>query len=186
MFCPKCGAANDDAFVFCAKCGQHLQNPVAAPPPAVPAPPVPAQVSYAGFWKRLGAYLIDSLIVGIVAGIIGAIIIAATGSDVEEDSGYTAVDGFIQVIAFFGGWIYYALMESSPKKATLGKMALGIVVTDYEGKQISFGKATGRYFGKLISAIILLIGFLMAGWTEKKQALHDMMAGTLVVNEKKG
>ncbi len=184
MFCPKCGATNEDAAVFCGKCGHNIHTAV-APQPAAPAPPVPAQVSYAGFWKRLGAYLIDSLIVGIVAGIIGAIIIAATGSDVEEDNGYTAVDGTIQVIAFFGGWLYYAFMESSPRKATLGKMALGIVVTDYEGKGISFGKATGRYFGKIISTIILLIGYLMVGWTAKKQGLHDMMAGTLVVNEKK-
>jgi uncharacterized RDD family membrane protein YckC len=72
-------------------------------------------------------------------------------------------------------------LESSSMQATLGKMALGLKVTDLNGKQISFGKATGRYFAKIISAIILLIGFIMVAFTEKKQGLHDMIAGTLVV-----
>ncbi|MBM4406123.1 MAG: RDD family protein [Chloroflexi bacterium] len=115
----------------------------------------------------------------------GDIIVAATGNDVEDDGGFTKLDAVARLIAFFGGWLYYALMESSPRKATLGKMALGIAVTDYDGKQITFAKATGRYFGKLISVVILLIGYLMVAWTEKKQGLHDIMAGTLVVNEKK-
>lgn len=78
-------------------------------------------------------------------------------------------------------WLYYALSESSPKQATLGKQALGIVVTDLNGKRISFGKATGRYFGKYLSTITLFIGYLMAAFTDKNQALHDIMAGTLVV-----
>ena len=77
-------------------------------------------------------------------------------------------------------------MESSPKQATLGKMALSIVVTDLEGKRISFGKATGRYWGKIISGLILCIGYFMAGFTEKKQAFHDMMAGCLVVAKSQG
>ncbi len=74
-------------------------------------------------------------------------------------------------------------MESSPQQATLGKMALGLKVTDLRGEPISFGKATGRYFGKFVSELILYVGFMMAGWTEKKQALHDIMAGTLVVKK---
>ena len=80
-------------------------------------------------------------------------------------------------------WLYYALLESSSWQATLGKKALGLEVTDLEGRRISFGRASGRFFGKIISAIILYIGFLMAGFTEKKQALHDMMAGTLVIRK---
>jgi uncharacterized RDD family membrane protein YckC len=81
------------------------------------------------------------------------------------------------------GWLYYALMESSVNQATLGKMALGIKVTDLDGNRISFGRATGRYFGKIVSGMILYIGFIMAGFTEKKQALHDIMASCLVVNK---
>ena len=77
-------------------------------------------------------------------------------------------------------WIYEAVMESSSKQATLGKMALGLKVTDLEGRRISFARATGRHFAKLLSGMILLVGYIMAGFTERKQALHDMIAGTLV------
>jgi len=80
-------------------------------------------------------------------------------------------------------WLYYALLESSAWQATLGKKALGLEVTDLEGRRISFGRATGRFFAKMISALILWIGFIMAGFTEKKQALHDMIAGTLVIRK---
>ena len=80
-------------------------------------------------------------------------------------------------------WLYFALMESSQSQATIGKMALSIKVTNLEGNKISFGQATGRYLGKYISYLILMFGFFMAGWTEKKQALHDIMANTLVVKK---
>ena len=83
--------------------------------------------------------------------------------------------------AILCGWLYFALMESSANQATLGKMAIGIKVTDMSGRRIGFGQATGRYFGKILSSMILLIGYIMAAFTEKKQALHDMLAGCLVV-----
>jgi uncharacterized RDD family membrane protein YckC len=74
-------------------------------------------------------------------------------------------------------------MECSDNQATLGKMAIGIIVTDLNGNKISFGRATGRYFGKIISSVILLIGFFMAAFTEKKQAFHDIITGCLVVKK---
>jgi uncharacterized RDD family membrane protein YckC len=77
--------------------------------------------------------------------------------------------------------LYAALMESSSKQATLGKMALGVRVTDLDGNRIGFGKATGRHFAKILSALILGIGFLMVAFTQRKQGLHDMLAGTLVM-----
>jgi uncharacterized RDD family membrane protein YckC len=77
-------------------------------------------------------------------------------------------------------WIYEAAMESSSKQATLGKMVFGMRVTDLAGNRISFARATGRHFAKYISAMILLVGYIMAGFTQNKQALHDMIAGTLV------
>ena len=87
------------------------------------------------------------------------------------------------VIITVASWLYFALMESSNKQATVGKMALSIKVTDINGNRLTFGRATGRYFGKILSGMILYIGFIMAGFTEKKQALHDMIAGCLVVNK---
>jgi uncharacterized RDD family membrane protein YckC len=79
------------------------------------------------------------------------------------------------------GWLYYALMEGSPKQATLGKMALGIVVTDVQGRRVSFARATARHSGKWISSLIPCIGFLIVAFAEKKQGLHDIMADCLVV-----
>jgi hypothetical protein len=80
-------------------------------------------------------------------------------------------------------WLYFALMESSANQATFGKMALGIKVTDLQGNSISFGKASGRYFAKLVSACTLGVGYVMAGFTKRRQALHDMMVGCLVTNK---
>ena len=79
------------------------------------------------------------------------------------------------------GWLYFALMESSKNQGTLGKMALSIKVTDGEGNPISFARASGRYFGKIISSMIMMIEYILAGLTEKKQALHDILAGCLVI-----
>lgn len=152
-------------------------------------------VSYAGFWKRFAAYLIDALILSaayfvLLVPFLGLLGLGAVSAEVTE-SEEVALGFFIAAMSAYlfailaitiAGWLYFALMESSSKGATLGKMALGIKVTDLNGNKISFGRATGRYFGKIVSGMILYIGFIMAGFTEKKQALHDMMAGCLVVN----
>ena len=82
-------------------------------------------------------------------------------------------------------WLYAALMESSARQATLGKMMIGVVVTDTEGNRLSFGRASARYFAKFVSVITLMIGFIMAAFTKRKQALHDIMAGTLVIRKSK-
>lgn len=126
---------------------------------------------YAGFWLRVAAYLIDSIIIGIpmylIYGTIG-------GSFLEPNA-------LSQVIGGVLGVFYFIYLESSEKQATFGKQAVGIIVTDMDGNRITGGQAAGRYFGKIISGLILLIGFMMAGFTDKKQALHDIMANTLVV-----
>jgi uncharacterized RDD family membrane protein YckC len=80
-------------------------------------------------------------------------------------------------------WLYFTIFESSSLQATPGKMALGIIVTDLSGNRISFARANGRYWGKILSGLTLGIGYIMAGFTRKKQALHDIMAGTLVVKK---
>ena len=125
---------------------------------------------FAGFWMRFAAALIDGIILCIAGAITGGLAGIIVGAMVGRT-------GFGILI----GWLYYALMESSETQATLGKMAMGIKVTDLNGGRISFGRATGRHFGKIVSVIILFIGFIMAGWTQKKQALHDIMAECLVV-----
>ncbi|HYZ19077.1 MAG TPA: RDD family protein [Gaiellaceae bacterium] len=135
---------------------------------------------YAGFWRRLGALLIDALVGGAAGFVVGFVIgfaIAISGGD-DLSEGWSAAINILSVV----GWIlYFAIMESSSHQATVGKIALGIQVTDLAGNRLSFGRALGRNLAKLISTIILYIGFIIAAFTERKQALHDMIAGTLVV-----
>lgn len=134
---------------------------------------------YADFGKRFLAALLDGVIVTIISfliGIVVGIVLSVINSDVLASLG--------NLVGIVIGWLYYAKQESSPKQATIGKDALGIVVTDLEGKRISFTKATVRHFSKILSGLILLIGYIMAAFTEKKQGLHDMIAGTLVVNKR--
>jgi uncharacterized RDD family membrane protein YckC len=149
-------------------------------------------MKYAGFWRRFVAILIDSILFNIVFGVIGGALgvldVEMAGTVGTNTSTYThqadasdAAQGVFFLVYLAVQWLYFALLESSAKQGTLGKMALGIRVTDLDGNRISFGRATGRYFAKFISAIILYIGFIMAAFTAKKQALHDIIASTLVV-----
>lgn len=138
-------------------------------------------MTYAGFWKRFAAMLIDWIIIMMAVSLIGFVFGLTMFVGGMHNPHVAEVPGNMLGLALM--WLYYSVMESSPLQGTLGKMALGIKVTDLQGERVGFGKATGRFFGKIISCIILFIGFLMAAFTEKKQALHDMMAGCLVVNK---
>lgn len=141
--------------------------------------------SYAGFWKRFAAFIIDMFILSIGNFFIGFIF----GIPYDVLTGKAEFAGFVDdyilhfILSILFVWIYQAVMESSIKQATIGKMALGIIVTDLSGKRVSFGKASGRYFGQILSGFILGIGFLMITFTARKQGLHDKMAGCLVVNK---
>jgi uncharacterized RDD family membrane protein YckC len=191
MYCQKCGAQNDDQAAFCDKCGTALQKTSPATPTAAAA--FPAAVQYAGFWKRLAATLIDGLILGALQTVIQVILMGIgviTVSDAQATPGTEEYGRYMSIVLILSGVmfvvqiLYFAIMESSSRQATLGKMVLGIVVTDTDGKRISLGRAVGRNLGKIISTIILLIGYIMIAFTEKKQGLHDMMANCLVVVKK--
>lgn len=133
---------------------------------------------YAGFWRRFGASFIDLSVINTAIAII--ILIFNIALDPEEYNDYIIIV-FNYSTLLVAGWLYYALLESSSRAATLGKMAVGIIVTDSEGGRISFGRATKRYFAKIISTMILFIGFLMIAYKKKNQGLHDRIAGTLVI-----
>jgi uncharacterized RDD family membrane protein YckC len=128
---------------------------------------------YAGFWLRLLAYLIDYTIVELLVGAVSWLF--ASGANTVGDLWASGLLGMLV------GLFYWAGLESSRWQATLGKRAVGIRVTDLDGRRISFPRALGRTLAKLLSTLIFMIGYLMAGWTERKQALHDLIAGTLVV-----
>ena len=155
---------------------------------------------YAGFWKRALAFFIDSLVLSIPMTIVYALILVPLGmafarvvSNNPEPSHdiimslmirYFFSMGLIWLLTIVGGWLYFTLMESSKHQATLGKKALGIKVTGAQGERISFARATGRFFGKMISGMTLYFGFYMAGFTQKRQALHDLLANTFVIDKK--
>lgn len=200
MFCSRCGARVAEDGQFCPHCG----NPTgaAAAPPLTPAPEmvgayaaVPQQVfpampvAYAGFWLRFVAYLIDAFILCLVAAPFfllfgGAALLQGIAAGRSPDEFLAAMMGAVlgfEFAALGGVWLYYALFECSTWQGTPGKKILGLYVTDGRGRRISFGRATGRYFAKMISGMTFLIGYIMAGFTARKQALHDMIADTLVL-----
>ena len=139
---------------------------------AVQAMPVTASIAayashpYGGFWIRVLAWIIDAAIVGLVFPVA---FLAGSG-----------VHGVGYGVGLFAGWLYEALLLSSAWQATIGKMVLGLRVTDVQGQPIDFGRATVRHFAKYLSTLMLGIGYLMVAFTAKKQGLHDLIAGTLV------
>jgi uncharacterized RDD family membrane protein YckC len=151
----------------------------APPPPAWQERPATTAISgYGGFWVRVVAYLIDSIAILVISVLVGGVYGFMVGFTGGTEA--MAVSGGY-VIGFVVTWLYFALMESSERGATFGKRALGLRVVTDQGQRLTFGHATGRFFAKLVSALILGIGFLMVAFTERKRGLHDMMAGTLVV-----
>lgn len=147
-------------------------------------------VAYGGFWRRFGALIIDSIILAIPTGFaieaLGLQIpLLPTGGRASmtpaEAQAFIEAMQPIWLVSFAIQWTYFTLMECSPWQGTIGKKTFGMVVTDEAGNRISYLRANGRFFGKIISGVILLIGYMMAGWTQRKQALHDMLAGCLVV-----
>ena len=150
------------------------------PPPVWDARPAgTGQVAYGGFWIRLVAYIIDAILISLVFTVVGAVIgVSIWNPNVEH------YDPTLNIASLVVGWLYFALMESSERGATVGKMAMGLRVVTSDGQRLSFLNATGRYFAKIISAIILCIGFIMIGFTDRKRGLHDMIAGTLVIKNR--
>ncbi len=160
---------------------------------------------YAGFWKRFAALLLDSIFLTLFMPVwfIPYVLLFFPMQILENNSqGYEFVSQnlnnqfndpllvvkmtyFISGLYFINiliGWIYSTVMESMPKQGTLGKLIVGIKVTDKLGRRISFARATGRYFAKFFSAAFLMIGYIMAAFTAKKQAFHDIVAETLILD----
>lgn len=146
---------------------------------------------YAGFWWRFLAYIIDGVLFSVVIFVIMipfAPDVATTttmgpdGQMVMNTGPATFATG-INLVQVLIGWLYFTVLESSEWQGTIGKKLLGLRVTDMDGNRISFARANGRYWSKIISAIILCIGFIMIAFTEKKQGLHDMIAKTLVLKK---
>lgn len=176
------------------------------PPPITPVQSSPATTASlddnAGFWKRVAAYFIDSVMLYIPSALIEKMMGGDAAQATLEQAQLSASDdaqamlaalsqyyttmmpAFLIITAII--WLYFAICESSAWQATVGKLALRIRVTDMQGERISFLRAFGRYPAKYLSALILGVGFLMVGWTQRKQGLHDLIANTLVLNGRAG
>ena len=211
MYCSKCGSVIAETVIVCPVCGQPQGTGFAQPTPPLlqpTGPPVvtphwqPAPVvAYAGFWLRFVAWLLDGLILGVPTAIIILIIVLSTGfgtflhnlpnapnppnpDEVANalGAGFILAIIMVSLLAVIGKWLYFAGFESSSWQATPGKKVLNLAVTDLTGARVSFGRATGRFFAKIVTNLIPLgIGYILAGITERKQALHDMIASTLVL-----
>jgi len=208
MTCSSCGYDNPARSLFCLRCGSPTpaaqrgadeDSAAAAAPPSGPAgtaatppggpPPQPALQgrpaakpahAYAGFWVRFFAALIDGIIIGIAMMAVLIPLMLIVGLSGSPESLELVSTLFNYLVAMPAVWLYEALMTSSSKQATVGKIALGLRVTDLHGNRISFGRASGRHFSKYVSQLLLFVGFLIQPFTPKRQALHDIMAGTLV------
>ncbi|GIW92748.1 MAG: RDD family protein [Pirellulaceae bacterium] len=160
-------------------------NPYQAP--TAPVAGVVDHVRYAGFWLRFVAAILDGLILyaaSLPLIMLRWLVIGEDGeADLYVDPSKAWIDLSFNCVSIVIYWLYFALLESSAWQATLGKRALGLVVTDLDGNRISFARATGRHFAKILSGC-LLIGYLMAAFTERKQALHDIVAGCLVIKKR--
>jgi uncharacterized RDD family membrane protein YckC len=177
MFCNRCGVPSADDAQFCQYCGASL---------GVRSGPLVAASHYGGFWIRVLAALVDALLllaaalpVRLLLG--SAVTVLGMNTQMPLHEMLLLRRGVRIAVGIAIAWAYKAGMESSRYQGTLGKMAMRLKVTDMAGNRISLSHATGRYFAKYLSMLSLGIGYLMAGFDEQKQGLHDRIAGTLVL-----
>ena len=179
ILCSSCRAPIPSTSEVCPACGQSLRR-IETPPPRVERSPAPAPASfsapeftpglradgsraYGGFGRRLGAFVVDYVVVGVPLFLI------------------IRTFGVWGLLALLVTWLYDPIMESSRSQATVGKIVFGLIVTDTSFRRISFGRAVGRHFSKGLSAVLLYLGYLMAAFTPQNRALHDYIAGTVVL-----
>ena len=198
-FCTSCGNPMSRTTTALSPAGLQpaASSPASVSPYLSPSGlPASSSFSYAGFWIRFLAYFIDSLILSTVTIFLLIPLIFLTGSAAKLE-GFSqnhgepdpaVVGALVLLFVLFIGiaivlqWLYHAYLESGEKQGTWGKQILGLYVTDLLGNRISFGRASGRFFAKIVSGMIpLAIGYIMAAFTERKQALHDMIASCLVL-----
>lgn len=158
---------------------------VASAPPTAAAPYSP----YGGFWIRVAAYLLDNIIISAVTTplvlifLLPSIIKISHAAETNQEPPLELFGAIFLVVPLIvaGQWLYEALLTSSSWQGTVGKRVLRLKVTDMAGNRISFGRATGRFFSKIVSRMLMYVGYIMVAFSERKQGLHDMIAGTLVM-----
>lgn len=183
MFCSQCGVSNVQQAKFCSSCGAPL---ALAAESAIRQAAISTETpKFAGFWLRTLALIIDGVLCQIAAFILAFPLGFALGVSMAGTSPMSEIEAVAGGLGFVLGiliqWLWFTVPESSRWQATVGKKLLGLKVTDEAGERIGFGRANGRYWSKILSALLLCIGFIMVAFTGKKQGLHDKIASTLVV-----
>jgi uncharacterized RDD family membrane protein YckC len=201
MFCPKCGKETDASGKFCQWCGADIESVAArAPPATIPEDDDGPEIGVsAGLGRRFVACIVDIVLIlvfgciaasvlGLFRGLQNAYFYFVQRIPVEELTIEGTTGALVaSILAAYGllfvvvPWIYFAGFESSRSQATPGKVLMGLVVTDMEGQKPTFARTSLRFFAKYLSALIIFIGFLMIGFTKKRQGLHDRIAGCLVL-----
>lgn len=136
----------------------------------------PADLEYAGFGWRFLAFVIDAIVLAVCGSILGIVI----GNGLNPLFIDYRRQGLLGVVL---QWLYFAGLESSSMRGSLGKRACGLIVVDMEGRRLTFLRATARYFSKILSALVLFVGYLMIAFTERRQGLHDLIASTVVLKD---
>lgn len=177
--CEHCGAEVAVHDTYCRRCGARIRaDAPAGALELVTATPGWIGPIYAGLWRRWAALLIDSILlylIGIlIGGFLGLFMAFSRATPVQA----AWIGGVLGVLV---GAIYEIAFLASSFQATVGKAALRIKVTDEEGMRLTVARSTGRYIAKFLNFWTLGVGFVMAGFTRRRQALHDKLAGTLVV-----
>jgi uncharacterized RDD family membrane protein YckC len=186
MMCATCYSRLPSGALYCHVCGASIRRET------------PRSLN-AGFWRRVVAAIIDLMFIGSPVFLVFDRVMPPQSKEEEEatsrlfqnrlppeervrvQSRFTARAVYFAEVVFFLCLPYYVLCESSQWQGTLGKRLLGLRVTDLSGRRIRWGRALGRYVSRVLSALPFQFGFCMAGFTGRKQALHDLIAGTLVV-----
>jgi uncharacterized RDD family membrane protein YckC len=199
MFCLKCGKETDASGKFCQWCGADIAS-IPANPVVTPEEEEGPDIGvYAGLGRRFVAFIVDFIIIllfdlvamtvlGLTRGIQNSYFYFVQHIPVEQLTTEGTMGAMLgSVLAAYGmvliviPWLYFAGFESSRSQATPGKLLMHIVVTDMTGNKPTFARVTLRHFAKFVSALVILIGFLMIGLTQKRQGLHDKIAGCLVL-----
>lgn len=147
----------------------------------------PTRLMLAGFWRRAVAYLLDTIIISLAFGFVAALYPSVFLKFPDAVPSLTSLPQLTPAgwaITITATWVYYSLFEASVWHATLGKRVMGLYVADMSGRPLSFGRAAARNGAKLISSLTFLVGYLVAGFTEKKQALHDLLTSCLVLRRR--
>jgi uncharacterized RDD family membrane protein YckC len=181
-YCVHCGEELRPSAAFCGNCGE----PTGQPSPS-------QRASYGGFWRRAVGLLVDALVLGVPIGIALAVAIVhgyrfgyhyhphAHGNQPILTSPSPQRQGVLQLVGAIPSWLYTAGFMSSGWQATPGQRLLGLRTQRTDGGRVSFGRASGRYFASIVSGYLLLTGYFMMLFTERRQTLHDRLAGTVVV-----